>query len=75
MYKAENDKLKEIPPIDRSVSTDIELETLDKDYWGRPKTIPTTPAEKTKAKPSRKNIAQDEYVKNLTKKQSDNKLK
>ena len=69
MYKAENDKLKEIPPIDRSVSTDIELETLDKDYWGRFKIIPTV-----KAKPSKKIIAQDEYVKNLTKKQSDNKI-
>jgi len=77
IYKAEkekleeeNSKLKEIPPIDRSVSASVENQTLDKDYWGRLKIIPTV-----RAKPSKKIIAQDEYVKNLTKKQSDNKIK
>ena len=73
MYKAENEKLekeneklKEIPLIDKNVENQV----LDKDYWGRLKIIPTV-----KAKPSKKIIAQDEYVKNLTKKQSDNKIK
>ena len=73
MYKAENEKLekeneklKEIPLIDKNVENQV----LDKDYWGRLKIIPTV-----RAKPSKKIIAQDEYVKNLTKKRSDNKIK
>lgn len=40
---------------------------LSKDYWGRPK--------KLEAKPSTKNIQQDDYIKNLTKSKTDNKLK
>jgi len=44
-----------------------EINTLSKDYWGRPKKI--------EAKPSTKNIQQDDYVKNLTKRQSDTKIK
>ena len=44
-----------------------ELTTLNKDYWGRPKKI--------EAKPSTKNIQQDDYIKNLTKTKSGNKLK
>ena len=44
-----------------------EINTLSKDYWGRPKKI--------EAKPSKKNIQQDDYIKNLTKKQSDTKIK
>lgn len=44
-----------------------EINTLSKDYWGRPKKI--------EAKPSRKNIQQDAYIKNLTKKQTDIKIK
>ena len=55
MFKQENDKLR------------IEMNTLTKDYWGRPKKI--------EAKPSTKNIQQDVYVKNLTKKQTDTKIK
>jgi len=62
----ENEKLKEIPLIDKNVENQV----LDKDYWGRLKIIPTV-----RAKPSKKIIAQDEYVKNLTKKRSDNKIK
>jgi len=63
--KKEIEKLKKIPPMDKHVENQV----LDKDYWGRFKIIPTV-----KAKPSKKIIAQDEYVKNLTKKQSDNKI-
>jgi hypothetical protein len=37
-------------------------EPLSKDYWGRPKV-------------SKKNIQQDDYYKNLTKKQTDTKIK
>tara|TARA_S200002703_G_scaffold158102_2_gene167615 strand:+ start:2656 stop:3009 length:354 start_codon:yes stop_codon:yes gene_type:complete len=55
MFKQDNDKLR------------TEINTLSKDYWGRPKKI--------EAKPSRKNIQQDDYIKNLTKKQSDTKIK
>ena len=40
---------------------------LSKDYWGRQK--------KLEAKPSTKNIQQDDYIKNLTKSKTDNKLK
>jgi len=67
MYKAENDKLKQVPPVDRSVSSSIESDTLGKDYWGRPKVI--------EAKPSRKTIQQDDYVKSLTKSKTDNKIR
>ena len=70
MYKSENDRLKQIPPADRSVSSDVESQTLDKDYWGRLKKIPTI-----KAKPSKKNILQDQYIKNLTKKKTSTKNK
>ena len=54
MFKKDNDNLRS------------ELNTLDKDYWGRPKKI--------EAKPSTKNIQQDDYIKNLTKTKSGNKL-
>jgi len=55
MFKKDNDVLRD------------ELNTLSKDYWGRPK--------KLDAKPSTKNIQQDDYIKNLTKTKTDNKLK
>ena len=55
MFKQDNDKLRN------------EINTLSKDYWGRPK--------KLDAKPSTKNIQQDDYIKNLTKSQTGNKLK
>ena len=54
MFKKDNDVLRD------------ELNTLNKDYWGRPKKI--------EAKPSTKNIQQDDYIKNLTKTKSGNKL-
>jgi len=47
----------------------LENEKLKLDYWGRPKQIPVP-----EAKPSKKNIQQDDYVKNLTKRQTDNKI-
>jgi len=55
MFKQDNDKLR------------TEINTLSKDYWGRPKKI--------EAKPSKKNIQQDDYIKNLTKKQTGTKIK
>jgi cell shape-determining protein MreC len=55
MFKKDNDVLRD------------ELNTLNKDYWGRPKKI--------EAKPSTKNIQQDDYIKNLTKSKTGNKLK
>ena len=55
MFKQDNDKLR------------TEINTLSKDYWGRPKKI--------EAKPSKKNIQQDDYIKNLTKSKTGNKLK
>ena len=55
MFKQDNDKLR------------TEINTLSKDYWGRPKKI--------EAKPSTKNIQQDDYIKNLTKSKTGNKLK
>jgi len=54
MFKQDNDKLR------------TEINTLSKDYWGRPKKI--------EAKPSKKNIQQDDYIKNLTKKQTGTKI-
>ena len=54
MFKQDNDKLR------------TEINTLSKDYWGRPK--------KLEAKPSKKNIQQDDYIKNLTKRQTGNKI-
>ena len=54
MFKQDNDKLR------------TEINTLSKDYWGRPK--------KKEAKPSTKNIQQDDYIKNLTKTKTGNKL-
>ena len=48
----------------------VENEKLKLDYWGRPKQIPIA-----EAKPSKKNIQQDDYVKNLTKNKTDNKIK
>ena len=54
MFKKDNDNLRS------------ELNTLNKDYWGRPKKI--------EAKPSTKNIQQDDYIKNLTKTKTGNKL-
>ncbi len=55
LFKKDNDVLRN------------EINTLEKDYWGRPK--------KLEAKPSTKNIQQDDYIKNLTKSQTGNKLK
>ena len=55
LFKKDNDVLRD------------ELNTLNKDYWGRPKKI--------EAKPSKKNIQQDDYIKNLTKTKTENKLK
>ena len=55
MFKQDNDKLR------------TEINTLSRDYWGRPKKI--------EAKPSKKNIQQDDYIKNLTKKQTGTKIK
>ena len=54
MFKKDNDNLRS------------EINTLNKDYWGRPKKI--------EAKPSTKNIQQDDYIKNLTKTKTGNKL-
>ena len=54
IFKKDNDNLRS------------ELNTLNKDYWGRPKKI--------EAKPSTKNIQQDDYIKNLTKTKTGNKL-
>ena len=55
MFKQDNDKLRN------------EINTLSKDYWGRPKVL--------EAKLSKKNIQQDDYIKNLTKKQTGTKIK
>ena len=55
LFKKDNDVLRN------------ELNTLNKDYWGRPKKI--------EAKSSKKNIQQDDYIKNLTKTRTGNKLK
>ena len=54
IFKQDNEKLR------------TEINTLSKDYWGRPKKI--------EAKPSKKNIQQDDYIKNLTKKQTGTKI-
>ena len=55
LFKKDNDVLRN------------ELNTLNKDYWGRPKKI--------EAKSSKKNIQQDDYIKSLTKTRTGNKLK
>jgi len=60
-FKQENDRLR------AQQSIPVTGEPLSKDYWGRPKVID--------AKPSKKNIQQDDYIKNLTKKQTDTKIK
>ncbi len=60
-FKLENDKLRD------QQSIPVTGDPLSKDYWGRPKVID--------AKPSKKNIQQDDYIKNLTKKQTDTKIK
>lgn len=60
-FKVENDKLRD------QQSIPVTGQPLSKDYWGRPKVID--------AKPSKKNIQQDDYIKNLTKKQTDTKIK
>ena len=60
-FKVENDKLRD------QQSIPVTGQPLSKDYWGRPKVID--------AKPSKNNIQQDDYIKNLTKKQTDTKIK
>ncbi len=60
-FKVENDRLR----VQHSIP--VTGKPLSKDYWGRPKVID--------AKPSTKNIQQDDYIKNLTKKQTDTKIK